>query len=94
MQIVISNNLRVSNYPLPVKLKITDDLTIENPAFRKAKYQRRPTWGIPQKLQLFTYDNDGSLILPRGYLERLKEIVDPGSVSYVAELVEGKAVDF
>lgn len=94
MQIVISNNIRVSNYPLPVKLKITDDLTIENPAFRKAKYQRRPTWGIPQKLQLFTYDNDGSLILPRGYLERLKEIVDPGNVSYAADLVEGKAVDF
>lgn len=63
----------MSGYPLPLKLAIIDDLTIDNPAYRKAKYQRRPTWGIPQKLQLYTYDNDGSLILPRGYEDQLME---------------------
>ena len=63
MHVYESNNIRVSGYPLPLKLKIVDDLTIDNPAYLKAKYQRRPTWGIDQKLQLFTYDNDGSLIL-------------------------------
>lgn len=60
MHVYESNNIRVSGYPLPLKLKIVDDLTIDNPAYIKAKYQRRPTWGIDQKLQLFTYDNDGS----------------------------------
>lgn len=59
-----SNNIRVSGYPLPLKLKIVDDLTIDNPAYLKAKYQRRPTWGIDQKLQLFTYDNDGTPTYP------------------------------
>lgn len=71
MNIFLSNNIRVSNYPLPLKLKIVDDLTVDNPAYLKAKYQRRPTWGISQKLALYTYDNDGSLILPRGYFEQL-----------------------
>lgn len=61
MHVYESNNIRVSGYPLPLKLKIVDDLTIDNPAYVKAKYQRRPTWGIDQKLQLFTYDNDGKV---------------------------------
>ena len=46
MHVYESNNIRVSGYPLPLKLKIVDDLTIDNPAYLKAKYQRRPTWGI------------------------------------------------
>lgn len=50
MHVYESNNIRVSGYPLPLKLKIVDDLTIDNPAYLKAKYQRRPTWGIDQKV--------------------------------------------
>lgn len=46
MHVYESNNIRVSGYPLPLKLKIVDDLTIDNPAYLKAKYQRRPTWGM------------------------------------------------
>lgn len=101
MQVRISNNIRVSSCPLPIRLKITEDLTIENPAFKKAKYQRRPTWGIPQTLQLFLYDNDGSLILPRGYLDGLNkhladwQLAKKGlTMSVTYDLVEGKPVDF
>lgn len=87
-----SNNIRVSGYPLPLKLKIVDDLTIDNPAYLKAKYQRRPTWGIDQKLQLFTYDNDGSLILPRGYADRLYSLISETttSIKWDKEQVEGE----
>lgn len=81
MHVYESNNIRVSGYPLPLKLKIVDDLTIDNPAYLKAKYQRRPTWGIDQKLQLFTYDNDGSLILPRGYADRLYSLISETTTS-------------
>lgn len=96
MRIFISNNIRVSGYPLPVKLKIVDDLTIDNPAYMKAKYQRRPTWGIDQKLCLYTYDNDGSLILPRGYESRLNEHVRLLKTPAITETVqtEGKPTDF
>lgn len=94
MHLHISNNLRVSGYPLPLKLKIVDDLTMDNPAYLKAKYQRRPTWGIDQKLQLFTYDNDGSLILPRGYLKQLQEHLQGMKVTYSVDEVEGHPVDF
>lgn len=96
MHIYESNNIKVSGYPLPFKLKVTDDLTIDNPAYLKAKRQRRPTWGIQQKLQLFNYDNDGSLILPRGYSDRLHEIVTQTKipVTWNTEQVEGRPVDF
>lgn len=96
MQIILRNNIRVSYYPLPVKLKIVDDLTIDNPAYLKAKYQRRPTWGIQQKLQLFTYDNDGSLILPRGYADTLRKRIHEVGVSAIWETsqVEGRPIDF
>lgn len=96
MHVYESNNIRVSGYPLPLKLKIVDDLTIDNPAYLKAKYQRRPTWGIDQKLQLFTYDNDGSLILPRGYADRLYSLISETttSVKWDREQVEGEPVDF
>lgn len=96
MHVYESNNIRVSGYPLPLKLKIVDDLTIDNPAYLKAKYQRRPTWGIDQKLQLFTYDNDGSLILPRGYADRLYSLISETTtfVKWDREQVEGEPVDF
>ena len=96
MHVYESNNIRVSGYPLPLKLKIVDDLTIDNPAYLRAKYQRRPTWGIDQKLQLFTYDNDGSLILPRGYADRLYSLISEttASVKWDKEQVEGEPVDF
>lgn len=91
----ISNNIRLSKFPLPLKLKIIDDLTIDNPAFLKAKFQRRPTWGIDQKLRLYIYDNDGSLILPRGYEKRLYEHIQLLKIPTTTETVqiEGKPTD-
>ena len=93
MEIRLSNNVRVSGYTVPLRCKIVDDLTIDNPAYRKAKYQRRPTWGIDQKLKLYTYDNDGSLILPRGYYETLTGYLPPGTTATVDQ-TEGDSVDF
>lgn len=96
MRVYISNNIRVSQCPLPLKLKIIDDLTIDNPAFTKAKYQRRPTWGIIHKLRLYIYDNDESLILPRGYEKRLEEHRRLLKIPTTTETVQvvGKPTDF
>lgn len=96
LQVISSNNIRLKGYSLPLKLKVTEDLTIDNPAFIKAKKQRRPTWGIDQKLRLYLYDEDGSLVLPRGYKEQLLEILKGLGIRYElsTDLIEGTATDF
>lgn len=92
----VRNNIVLRHYPLPLKLNIIDDLTIDNPAYRKAKYQRRPTWGIDQRLCLYLYGNNGELILPRGYLNRLRYwFWEMGFEDCTVEdQVEGRKVDF
>ena len=96
LQVIYSNNIKVTGVPMPLKLRITEDLTIDNPAFIKAKRQRRPTWGIDQKLRLYLYDEAGNLVLPRGYGELLEaHIKDLGlRHSWYTDLVEGTPVDF
>lgn len=81
---------------MPLKLKVTEDLTIENPAFIKAKRQRRPTWGIDQKLRLYLYDENGTLILPRGYGGQLEAHIKDLGLRYemYTDLVDGTPVDF
>lgn len=96
LQITYSNNIRLTGYTLPLKLKVTEDLTIDNPAFIKAKRQRRPTWGIDQKLRLYLYDENGSLILPRGYGGQLEAHLKDLGVRYemYTDLVDGTPIDF
>lgn len=96
LQITYSNNIRLTGASLPLKLKITEDLTIDNPAFIKAKRQRRPTWGIDQKLRLYLYDEAGTLILPRGYGKQLEAYVEALGLRFdpYIDLVEGNAIDF
>lgn len=96
LQILSSNNIKLKSYTLPLKLRVTEDLTVDNPAFIKAKKQRRPTWGIDQKLRLYLYDEEGSLVLPRGYEEKLFAVLKDLSIKYElrTELVEGATIDF
>lgn len=96
LQVIYSNNIKVTGVPMPLKLRITEDLTIDNPAFIKAKRQRRPTWGIDQKLRLYLYDESGNLILPRGYGEQLKAHLQDLELrhTWYTDLVEGTPVDF
>lgn len=96
LQITYSNNTKLTGYTLPLKLKVTEDLTIENPAFIKAKRQRRPTWGIDQKLRLYLYDENGTLILPRGYGGQLEAHIKDLGLRYemYTDLVDGIPVDF
>ena len=96
LQIKSSNNLQLKGCSLPLKLKITADLTIDNPAFIKAKRQRRPTWGIDQKLKLYLNDEDGNLILPRGYKGQLLTLLNEQGTRYdlTTDLVEGTPIDF
>lgn len=82
LQIIYSNNIRVAGYTTVLRCSIADDLTIPNPAYEKAKRQRRPTWGMQQQLKLYVIDNDGTLILPRGYGEQLRKHINDYGVPY------------
>ncbi|MGS0530648.1 DEAD/DEAH box helicase [Bacillus mycoides] len=41
----------------------------------KAKKQRRQTWGIPAKLELFVYDR-GDIVTPRGFHSQLESVLE------------------
>lgn len=96
LQVVYSNSIRVTGYGVGFKCSIVDDLTIPNPAYEKAKKQRRPTWGIGPKLKLYVTDSTGALILPRGYADKLKKHIDDYGIPYWedSDYSEGQAVNF
>lgn len=70
MQIIFRNNIQIINPPTKLKLAIIGDLTFENPEYKDRKQKRRPVWGIPQTIEVHTWDR-GNLIVPRGYLPDL-----------------------
>lgn len=96
LQVVYSNNIRVTGYSTAFRCSVADDLTIPNPAYQKAKRQRRPTWGIDANLKLWLTDETGALILPRGYADQLKKHIENYGIPYVeaTDFTSGMAVDF
>jgi superfamily II DNA or RNA helicase len=69
MQVEIGSLLKVQAAPEVIK-EIKKDLTIKNPEFVKKLRMGLPMWGIPEKIELWK-EEDGSLILPRGYFHKL-----------------------
>jgi superfamily II DNA or RNA helicase len=69
---------------------------MQNPAYIKAKQQRRPTWGIDAKLKLYLYDQDGALILPRGYSDQLQARLDEAGIQpeIYTDYTQGYKADF
>lgn len=92
MQVIVSNNIRIRNAPLPIKAMITKALSYKNPAVEKARRQGRTAWGIEQQLKLYLYDRE-DLIVPRGFLNELKKMV-PKDTKIIDQQVRGKKVDF
>lgn len=97
LQITLSHNIRIRGASTPLRAAVTAALTMDNPAFTAAKKRRRPTWGIDERLQLYTYDQ-GDLVAPRGFLNELKAILtaqglQPEKVIAVNQ-VDGQPTDF
>jgi superfamily II DNA or RNA helicase len=86
LQITISNNIRIRGLTSasPLKLAILDALTMDNPEFIDREKKRRSTWGLPKKLQLFTYDQ-GDIVTGRGFLEELSGILNKHNVKAGAQ---------
>ena len=77
MQIIVDNRIRLYDAPIKLKSRIHDDLTIENPEFKKMKYLKIPGWQrIAKWIRLYNTSEDGTLVIPRGYLNRLGHIYE------------------
>ena len=74
LQIFLSHNIRIREASTPLRGAVTKALTIENPAYKKARRIGKRGWGIDQRLELFLYDQ-GDLVVPRGFLSQLKDIL-------------------
>lgn len=84
LQIFLSHNIRIRGASTPLRGTVTKELTIDNPAFKKAQRIGKRGWGIDKKLELFINDQ-GDLVVPRGFLRRLEQILraaglDPSKV--------------
>lgn len=74
LQIFITNNIRIRDASTPLRAAVTKALTIENPAFKKAKRIGKRAWGIDPRLELFIYDQ-GDIVAPRGFQYELEKIL-------------------
>jgi len=97
LQIFITNNIRIRGASTPLRAAVTKALTIENPAYKKAKRIGKRAWGIDPRLELFVYDQ-GDIVAPRGFQEELEGILktlgyDPDKVISTRQ-TEGHIVQF
>lgn len=67
VNMTISSDLALDNCPPPLGREIMAQLTIPNPKYAEAIQQGRWTGEIPQSLELYKFDSDGRLRLPRGF---------------------------
>lgn len=97
LQIYLTHNMRIRGASTPLRAAITKALTVENPAYKKAKRIGKRAWGIPPKLEMFIHDQ-GDLVTPRGFEYQLRDLlkssgIEPDKVINRKQS-EGKAVAF
>lgn len=72
MQITIDSMIRLRDVESHILSAIKKSLTIRNPLYIKKKQMGLPLWGTEQTIKFYS-EEDGALILPRGYMTRLIE---------------------
>ena len=63
--------------------------SMPNPEFYERQRQRRSTWNIPRYLRDYDETLEGDLILPRGLLSLLEQLVDSSGSSLCALMIKG-----
>lgn len=76
MKITVTNKARLSGLTIDLRKQLTDNLTIDNPAYIEARRFNRWTGNIPKRLKCFELRADGSLIVPRGFAHRAAQFVE------------------
>lgn len=80
MDINVSNTIKITNEVEFISKFVADELTVENPKFKEAVNAGRSTWGIQPVIKNFNVDQ-GIIHLPRGYLDRLLQIMQENNLS-------------
>ncbi len=81
IKISITNNIKVQDLPEDIARKVAGELTILNPAFQDAEKYGRWTGKIDRYLKYYNFD-DGTMIMPRGYLYHLAGLLDRYDIKY------------
>lgn len=79
-----------SNLPPPLLATLKHAATMPNPVFYERQRRRASTWDTPRYLQNFDETSSGDLVLPRGMLDRLDDLItQAGSRLEVFDAREG-----
>jgi len=82
MDIIVDNTIQINNDGGFVSKFIAEELTIANPKFEEAVSAGRSTWGLTPVIKNFFIDNLGTINLPRGYKDRLEELLNYNKINY------------
>ncbi len=81
-QVTLDTHERVARPPLAVARQLMALSTFINPRFLEAQKQGRSTFGIPETLEFWSWENGDTLVVPRGLWSITKELLG-GGVSVV-----------
>jgi superfamily II DNA or RNA helicase len=85
MIIKVRNKISLSDIPRSIKTEVMTRLSFANPAYQEARKMGRWTGKISRYLQFFEETDDGDLIIPRGYANRLLKLCRERNVEYTLE---------
>src|SRR5690625_615289 len=86
LQVILSNGIYISKDGLPLALirKLTNLAVFNNPAYFKAQARRLSVHNIPRKINC-SEEDENYLVLPRGCLDKVKELLKEGSIDIVID---------
>lgn len=79
LQIILDSKIRIQYAPRELRATITDELTVPNPKYAKARAMGFSTYNIPRVIKLYEHIGNG-IVLPRGYLNRLIQIAPDAEI--------------
>ncbi len=80
LQSILDSKIRIQYAPRDLRATITDELTVPNPKYAKARAMGFSTYNIPRMIKLYEHIGNG-IVLPRGYLNRLLQIAPDAEVT-------------
>lgn len=85
MNIILTNNLRLSNIPPEIRQKLIKTLTFPNPKWLENERMGRWNRGTPKALKFYDNIRSGGLWIPRGYMRQLMLLCRRRNIKYEVE---------
>jgi superfamily II DNA or RNA helicase len=84
-KIIISNKIKLKRAPEKLNHILIENLKVVNPAHQSATKQGYSTWKIEPYIYNFSVSADDSLLIPRGYKNKLIEIIKNLEIPFEVE---------